>query len=112
MHWIVRFITLFVNKAQNHWEDELNKLKAKIKPGTEVAEYNGGKVIIVQNEPEAPNEKEVTISKTDVFGNELKGARLEITGKKADGSEIEKISWTSGAAKKVSVKPGTYTLTE
>ncbi len=55
---------------------------------------------------------EVEISKTDILGKELSGARLEITGKKADGSEIEKISWTSGAAKKVSVKPGTYTLTE
>ena len=105
---------ILVNKAQNHWEDELNKLKAKIKPGTEVAEYNGGKVIIVQNEPEAPNEKEVTISKTDVFGNELKGATLEVTGRE-DGAEsdIIPISWTSGEkAEQITLKPGTYTLTE
>ncbi len=56
---------------------------------------------------------DVVISKTDLNGKELKGAKLEVTGVEDGGGEIEKISWISdGNTKNISVKPGTYTLHE
>lgn len=56
---------------------------------------------------------DVVISKTDLNGKELKGAKLEVTGVEEGGGEIEKISWISdGNTKNISVKPGTYTLHE
>ena len=56
---------------------------------------------------------DVVISKTDLNGKELKGAKLEVTGVEEGGTEIEKISWVSdGNTKNISVKPGTYTLHE
>ena len=56
---------------------------------------------------------DVVISKTDLNGKELKGAKLEVTGIEEGGAEIEKISWVSdGNTKNISVKPGTYTLHE
>ena len=56
---------------------------------------------------------DVVISKTDLNGKELKGAKLEVTGIEEGGTEIEKISWVSdGNTKNISVKPGTYTLHE
>ena len=57
--------------------------------------------------------REIQISKQDILGNELAGAKLEITGK-ADGSTdgIDPIQWISGEEKTVSLKPGSYILTE
>lgn len=56
---------------------------------------------------------DVVISKTDLNGKELKGAKLEVTGVEDGGGEIEKISWISdGNTKNISVQPGTYTLHE
>lgn len=56
---------------------------------------------------------DVVISKTDLNGKELKGAKLEVTGVEEGGGEIEKISWISdGNTKNISVKPGTYILHE
>ena len=56
---------------------------------------------------------DVVISKTDLNGKELKGAKLEVTGVEEGETEIEKISWVSdGNTKNISVKPGTYTLHE
>lgn len=57
--------------------------------------------------------REIQISKQDILGNELAGAKLEITGK-ADGSTdgIDPIQWISGEEKTVNLKPGSYILTE
>ena len=62
--------------------------------------------------PEEPKEFEVEISKVEVNGKEeLPGAELKIESSDVEG--FETISWTSGTeTKKVSLKPGTYTLTE
>ena len=58
-------------------------------------------------------ENGVQISKTDVLGNELGGATLEITGKEnGSDKDIDPIRWTSGEEKTVNLKPGSYTLTE
>ena len=79
-----------------------------------------GKILVGEDEVEqltmvdAYEGHKVTVSKTDVLGNELKGATLEVTGKE-DGAEsdITPISWTSGEkAEQITLKPGTYTLTE
>ncbi len=56
---------------------------------------------------------EVEISKQDINGDEIKGAELAINGIDAEGNTIDEISWTSdGSSKKVTIQPGTYTLTE
>ena len=58
---------------------------------------------------------DVTISKTDINGNEIEGAQLKITGR-ADGAsqDIVPIEWTSEAGKNktVALMAGTYTLHE
>ena len=62
--------------------------------------------------PEEPKEFEVEISKVEVNGTEeLPGAELKIESSDVEG--FETISWTSGTeTKKVTLKPGTYTMTE
>lgn len=57
--------------------------------------------------------REIQISKQDILGNELAGAKLEITGKEnGSDKDIDPIRWTSGEEKTVSLKPGSYILTE
>ena len=56
---------------------------------------------------------DVILTKTDIGGKELAGAKFEVTGVQEDGVEIEKIEWISdGTSKTISLKPGTYTLEE
>ena len=59
--------------------------------------------------------KEVVISKTDINGDEIGGAQLQITGR-ANGSEsdIEPITWVSveGVNQTVHLAPGSYVLHE
>ena len=58
---------------------------------------------------------DVAISKTDINGQEIDGARLRITGRETGASQdIEPISWTSeaGSNKTVQLKPGSYVLHE
>lgn len=56
---------------------------------------------------------DVVLTKTDIGGKELAGAKFEIAGVQEDGVEIEKIEWISdGTSKTISLKPGTYTLEE
>ena len=62
-----------------------------------------------------PDNTEVWISKQDVGGKEIDGARMKLTGKLADGSAFKTEEWTSSSAngpKKFKLDPGTYTLTE
>ena len=57
--------------------------------------------------------REIQISKQDILGNELAGAKLEITGKEnGSDKDIDPIQWISGEEKTVSLKPGSYILTE
>lgn len=57
--------------------------------------------------------REIQISKQDILGNELAGAKLEITGKEnGSDKDIDPIQWISGEEKTVNLKPGSYTLTE
>ena len=56
---------------------------------------------------------DVVLTKTDIGGKELAGAKFELAGVQEDGVEIEKIEWISdGTSKTISLKPGTYTLEE
>lgn len=63
-----------------------------------------------------PTSGEVLISKRDVGGTEIKGAKLRLTaenGVTSDGQKFEPFEWTSdGTPKKLTLKSGTYTLTE
>ena len=72
----------------------------------------GGKTvdkIVMKDELLPVSTFEVRISKKDVAGNEIEGAKLQIL--KADGNEVK--SWTSGkAATTVKLEAGTYTLKE
>jgi len=58
---------------------------------------------------------EIVVSKTDVNGDEIAGAKLKITGRETGSdTDITPITWTSEAGKNktVNLKPGTYTLHE
>lgn len=66
-------------------------------------------------------DSDVVISKTDVGGTEIKGAKLTVSGTTRDNKKITDISWTSGSDGEtngklnphtVKLQPGTYKLTE
>lgn len=75
-------------------------------------QLDGGYLRVENEKKEEPHD--VEISKVILGqGEELEGAVLSITGKDADGNEIEKIEWTTGTeAKKVKLPSGEYILTE
>ena len=68
---------------------------------------------VEMTDPYLPHE--ITVSKKDVAGDELAGARLTLSGR-AYGAEtdIEPVTWTSSSdgPHTIFVKPGTYTLHE
>ena len=58
---------------------------------------------------------DVEMSKADVNGHEIAGAQLKVTGRETGSSaDITPITWTSedGKNKTVSLRPGTYTMSE
>ena len=58
---------------------------------------------------------DIKISKTDVGGKEIEGAKITITGRaKGETKDIDKITYTTDgkAPHEVELKPGTYTMTE
>ena len=76
-----------------------------------VADRDVDKVTMVDDY--APHE--IVVSKTDVNGNEIAGAKLKITGRETGAdTDITPIEWVSeaGVNKTVNLKPGTYTLEE
>lgn len=56
---------------------------------------------------------DVTIKKVDENGKIVKGAELTITGKEVSGAEVKPVSFTTGDSDTtISVKPGSYKITE
>ena len=58
---------------------------------------------------------DIKISKTDVGGKEIAGAEITITGRaKGETEDIEEITYTTDgeSSHEVTLKPGTYTMTE
>ena len=60
------------------------------------------------------SKKTVKISKQDIAGEEIDGAKLTVSGTTFNGSKIEDITWTSSknGAHAIEVPAGDYTLTE
>ncbi|MDO4466148.1 MAG: SpaA isopeptide-forming pilin-related protein [Bacillota bacterium] len=77
-----------------------------------VVRVNGQAVEAVVMKDELSNHN-VSISKVDIAGNEIKDARLSVSGTSEDGQTITPITWTSnGTTHELSLPAGTYTLTE
>lgn len=60
-----------------------------------------------------PTDAKIRVSKRDLGGAEIAGAKMEITGTDENGKKVSK-SWTSkaGTSYEAELKPGSYTLSE
>ena len=76
--------------------------------GGKISVNEDGDTVVLEDAPK----KEVKISKTDLGGEELKGATITVTGKDNAGNEVNETWKSETTAHTLKLDPGTYTMEE